>query len=172
MPSSKVNKYRKNRRSKTRKGGADYCNVLNKNRIDLFKNGTTGVTEKMCNEKKGCWGPPTNCSENCSKIPWCYTSQINIVVDLRGWTYPMNIRHNSTPNEVLAKLWALLRLKAMPKIMPNGSRRWSGCDAYCPPEEDKPKYVIKTIDGEILDNSKTLAENNVTDSDTLIATMP
>lgn len=142
----------------------NYYNLLNKNRIDLFRK---GLSEMMCEDEKGSCAIQMNRNTN---IPLYRKALINI--DLKGWKYPMKINYNSTPKQVLADLWALLHLKAQPKIIPDGSRVWSGCDVYCPPDEDKPKYVIKTFDGKILDNSKTLAENNVLDSDTLMATLP
>lgn len=166
---------RKGRKSnRTRKGGssANYCNVPNKARIDLFNSGTAGVTEEMCKAKKGCWKQPANCNaNNCSKIPWCYTSRMSIVVNIRGWEYPMQINTKATPLQVLAKLWAIQRMKAQPKIMPDGSRRWSGCEAYCPPLEDQPKYKLTTASGTLLDNEQTLGENGVNQGDILMAVM-
>lgn len=158
-----------NRRSKTQKGGAN-CNVANKNRIDLYKPGTAGVTAEMCAGKKGCYLPPKNCNTNdCSKIPWCYTYMKKVTVTLNDRDYPVVVSNNSTPKKVLDLVYATIQLQRQPKVMADGSVRHSGCNLNCPSKNELAKYSLVNSQGVPLDIAMSLGDNNVRSGDVLVA---
>lgn len=163
----------KNRHLKRRtiKGGGDHCDVPNENRVDLFSPDTQGVTEENCKGKQGCWRAPDPPGQQ-EGVPLCYTSRLNVTVNLEGWENNLTVYKNSLPKQVLDELWALLKAKREPVLMPNGSKRWSACNEYCPLNSDKPKYRLKTSSGVELDNSFTLGESGIEEGDILIAFIP